>query len=168
MFHAERKGMEMKGKKQRPRKPGEPLSDPVREKFAQQLAAGLSQSAALRIAKPAAKNWKIETVRSNSSKIAAEPEVEARKKEILAETIPATVLKKCELLELISDELREASREPGMLSAASALVDKFAKLMDWYPHPELTLKNGGVSDNYKAPPGVAGLSDDEIRALLAR
>lgn len=157
----------MSKKRVYPRKPGEPLSDPVREKFAQQLAAGMSQKAALRIAKPHTKNWNENAANVDACKLAKEDEIQARKKEILADMIPSTVLKRCELLELISDELRDAAKEPGMLSAASGLVDKFAKLMDWYPHPELTLKNGGVSDNYKAPPGVAELTDEQIKALLA-
>lgn len=158
----------MKKKTDKPRKPNQPLSDPVRERFAQQLAAGLSQSAALRIVKPHAKNWKDTTVKVDASHLAAEPDVEARKQEILADMIPSTVLKRCELLVLISDELRDAAKEAGALSAASGLVDKFAKMMDWYPHPEVTVKNGGVSDNYKAPPGVADLSTEQIKALLAR
>lgn len=152
----------------KPRRPGEPINDPVREKFAQQLAAGMSQSAALRIAKPKARKWKDSAVRVDACRLAAEPDVEARKKEILADMIPSTVLKKCELLELISDELRDAAKEPGMLSAASGLVDKFAKMMGFYPAAQVTVKNGGVSDDFKAPPGIASLSDEQIRALLAR
>ena len=149
----------------KPRNPGQPLADATKERFAQQLAAGLSATAAFQVVKPAARNWKDESIRVAACRMAAEPEVPTRRDEILADMIPSTVMKKTDLMVLLSDEIREAAKEPGDLAASSALVDKFIKLMDWYPHPEVTVKNGGVSDNYTPPPTIANLDVATLRKL---
>lgn len=149
----------------KPRNKGQPLADAIKERFAQQLAAGLSATAAFQVVKPASRSWKPESVRVAACRLAAEPTVQERRDEILADIIPSTVMKKQDLMVLMSDEIREASREPGMLAAASPLVDKFIKLMDWYPHPELTVKNGGVTDDYKAPPAIRNLDAETLRKI---
>ena len=151
----------------KPRNKGQPLADAIKERFAQQLAAGLSATAAFQVVKPACRSWKPESVRVAACRLAAEPAVQERRDDILADIIPSTVMKKQDLMVLMSDEIREAAREPGMLSAASSLVDKFIKLMDWYPHPELTVKNGGVSDNYTPPPAIAQLDPETLKKLAA-
>lgn len=151
----------------KPREPGQPLADPTRERFAQQLAAGLSATEAFRVVKPAARNWKSESVRVAACRMANEPTVQARRDEILADMIPSTVMTKADLMVLMSDEIREASKEPGNLAASAGLVDKFIKLMDWYPHPEVTVKNGGVSKNYTPPPAITQLDPETLKKLAA-
>jgi hypothetical protein len=151
----------------KPRNPGQPLADPIKERFAQQLAAGLSATAAFHVVKPAARDWKAESVRVAACRMANEPTVQTRRDEILADMIPSTVMKKADLMVLLSDEIHDAAKEPGNLAASAGLVDKFIKLMDWYPHPEVTVKNGGVSADYTPPPAIAQLDPETLKKLAA-
>lgn len=152
--------------KRKSRKAGEPLADGKRERFAQQLAAGVSQKSALEAVNPSCRKWEDRSKRIAASRLANEAEIKERRDEILKEMIPDTVMKKTDLMVILSDEIREAAKEPGNVSAASALVDKFIKLMDWYPKQEVTIKNGGVSDNYTPPPAITQLDQATLKKLL--
>ena len=58
------------------------LENPRHERFAQELAQGISQRKAYRAAFPASERWKDETVDSKASKLAKDGKVLARVKEL--------------------------------------------------------------------------------------
>ena len=115
------------------RKKGTAL-DPIRERYAGQRAMGFSQIAALRQADPKANNKTTATLAVEACRMDAEPDVKARISVIQADMLRSSdaYLTKAQLAELISDEIREASREPGALSAAASLVDKYCKMFGFY------------------------------------
>lgn len=133
-----------------PRKPNTPLSDPVRERYAGQRAMGLSQVAAFRTAK-GSKKLTESSANTCASRMEAEPDVQARIAEITADMLKSseTYLTKAKLAEMISDELREAHKEPGMLSAASGLVDKYCKMFGFYEPDKIEAKLGCLGENEK-------------------
>lgn len=117
-----------------PRKKGQPLADPIRERYAGQRAMGFSQSAAFRNADPKSAKKTIGTIRTQAGRLEADPDVQERKAEILADMLHSSdaLLSKRQLAELICDEIREAHKEPGCLAAASGLVDKYCKMFGFY------------------------------------
>ena len=70
-----------------PRKPGEPLANPVAERYAGQRAMGLSQSAALRQADPRCGRRKPQSVEQMASRMEADPDVKERTKEIVGDLL---------------------------------------------------------------------------------
>lgn len=137
----------------------------VREKFAQNLVKGMSQQNALLAANP-----RIKTPRQaikRASALAKEPEVKERVHELLMESIPETVLKKNELLEILSDSIREAARELPTLVEAQGLVDKLAKLMGWYaPEAKDVAFSGSLTASYTPPKNVLAMTDEELARAI--
>ena len=131
------------------RKPGQPLADPLRERYAGQRAMGFSQSAAYRNANPDAKKRSAGSVKTMASRLEADPDVQERKKEILADMLHSNdaLLTKEQLAELICDELREAHKEPGALAAASGLVDKYCKMFGFYEPEKHNVKIGCLDED---------------------
>lgn len=117
-----------------PRRKGQPLADPIRERYAGQRAMGFSQSASFRNADPKSAGKTVGTIRTQAGRLEADPDVQERKAEILADMLRSSdaLLSKRQLAELICDEIREAHREPGCLAAASGLVDKYCKMFGFY------------------------------------
>ena len=126
--------MPRKPKEKPPRKKGQPLADPIRERYAGQRAMGFSQSASFRNADPNSAKKTVGTIRTQAGRLEADPEVQERKAEILADMLQSSdaLLSKRQLAELICDEIREAHKEPGCLAAASGLVDKYCKMFGFY------------------------------------
>lgn len=117
-----------------PRRKGQPLADPIRERYAGQRAMGFSQSASFRNADPKSAKKTVGTIRTQAGRLEADPDVQERKAEILADMLHSSdaLLSKRQLAELICDEIREAHKEPGCLAAASGLVDKYCKMFGFY------------------------------------
>lgn len=117
-----------------PRRKGQPLADPIRERYAGQRAMGFSQSASFRNADPKSAKKTVGTIRTQAGRLEADPDVQERKAEILADMLQSSdaLLSKRQLAELICDEIREAHKEPGCLAAASGLVDKYCKMFGFY------------------------------------
>ena len=134
-----------------PRKPGQPLADPIRERYAGQRAMGFSQAAAFRNANPNAKGKTSGSIKTMASRLERDPEVQERKQEILGDMLKSSdaLLTKQQLAELISDELREAHKEPGMLAAASGLVDKYCKMFGFYEPEKHDVKVGCLDEDGK-------------------
>ncbi len=153
--------MKRRNPKHPPRKPGQPLADPIRERYAGQRAMGFSQSAAFRNADPSAKKKTPGSIKTMAGRLEADPDVQERKSEILDDMLKSSdaLLSKKQLAELICDELREAHKVPGALSAASGLVDKYCKMFGFY-EPEKHDVNVGCLDE--------GQRDAKIAALLAK
>lgn len=140
----------MKKTSREPRKPNTPLADPVRERYAGQRAMGFSQSAAFRTAK-GNKMLTDGSVKACASRMDAEPDVQARIAEINADMLHSSeaYLSKMRLAEMISDELREAAKEPGMLAAASGLIDKYCKMFGFYEPEKTEVKLGCLDERQK-------------------
>lgn len=85
------------------------LDDPKLERFAQLLAQGKSQSAALRTVNPKAKKWKDETVWSKASTWAADEKVRARVAELQEASVSEAVCTRREILEKLSEVVRGRS-----------------------------------------------------------
>lgn len=146
-------------RKRQPRSPGQPLADPIRERYAGQRAMGFSQAAAFRNAHPNAKGKSQNSINVMASRLERDPEVQERKQEILDDMLKSSdaLLTKRQLAELICDELRKAHKEPGALAAASGLVDKYCKMFGFY-EPEKHDVNVGCLDE--------GQRDAKIAAVL--
>ena len=132
-----------------PRKKGTPLADPIRERYAGQRAMGFTQAAAFRNAHPNAKGKTQNSINVLASRLERDPEVQARKQEILDDMLKSSdaLLSKQQLAELISDELREAHKEPGALAAASGLVDKYCKMFGFYEPEKHDVKVGCLDED---------------------
>ncbi len=132
----------------KPRKPGTPLENPVAERYAGQRAMGLSQAAALRQADPRCKRRKPQSVDQMASRMEANPDVKARTAEINSDLLHSSdaYLTKAQLAELVTDELRTMAREPGGLSAAASLVDKYCKMFGFYEAEKKEVKLGCVDE----------------------
>lgn len=131
--------------KPRPRtSPNTPLTDPVRERYAVERAAGLGKSAAYRKANPNAKKMSDKTITVSASRFEAEEEVQTRIQEVQNDLLKSSdaLLSKQQLAELITDELRTMAREEGGLASAASLVDKYCKMFGFYTpeKSEVTLK----------------------------
>lgn len=138
-------------RERQPRKPGEPLQNPVAERYAGQRAMGLSQSAALRQADPRCGRRKPASVEQMASRMEADPEVKERTKEIVGDLLHSSdaYLTKAQLAELVTDELRTMAREPGGLTAAASLVDKYCKMFGFYEAEKKEVKIGCVDEDVK-------------------
>lgn len=132
-----------------PRRPNEPLADPVRERYAGQRAMGLSQAAALRQADPRAAHRKDASNEQMASRIERDPDVRARTKEIVGDLLKSSdaYLTKAALAELITDEIRTMAREPGGLTAAASLVDKYCKMFGFYEAEKREVRLGCVDED---------------------
>ena len=95
---------------------------------------GFSQSASFRNADPKSAKKTVGTIRTQAGRLEADPDVQERKAEILADMLQSSdaLLSKRQLAELICDEIREAHKEPGCLAAAAGLVDKYCKMFGFY------------------------------------
>ena len=141
-----------------PRKPGQPLADPIRERYAGQRAMGYSQTAAFRNADPDARRKTDGSVKTMASRMERDAEVQERKREILDDMIRTSdaMLTKVRLAEMISDTLRDAHQETSAFIGASSLVDKYCKMMGYY-EPERHEMRVGCLDAAGVEAKVAAL-----------
>ena len=142
----------------KPRQPGTPL-DPIREAYAGQRAMGYSQRASFLKANPKASKMKLNSVDAMASMMEAEPDVQARRREIQAELIKNddAICSKKEIAELLSDALRRAATEEALMSSAAGIADKLNKMFGYY-EPERHDFNLGCLEQ--------GEVDAKITALL--
>ena len=87
------------------------LENARHETFAQELAKGISQRKAYRVAFPNSLKWKNETVDSKASALAKNDKVLARLKELQKETAKATILTAQERLEFLSGIVTDINKE---------------------------------------------------------
>lgn len=152
-------GKQQKPAKKPPRKPGTPLADPVRERYAGQRAMGMSQEQAYRKAKPGAEKRERKSVSVSATRMDAEPEVQARIAEINVDLLRSSdaYLTKAKLAELLSDAIRRALTDDTVFSTGPGLVDKYCKMFGFY-EPEKHEMQVGCLD--------AGERDRKIERLL--
>lgn len=86
------------------------LSSSKKEKFAQNVASGMSQADAYRDAYPSNRPRKDGTVRKSACLLAAEPEVAERIKELQAAAASAAVMQRQERMETLSAIARDETK----------------------------------------------------------
>ncbi len=138
--------------------PNTPLTDPVRERYAVERAAGLGKSAAYRKANPNAKKMTSNTIAVAASRFESEEEIQTRIQEVQTDLLKSSdsLLSKQQLAELITDELRTMAREEGGLASAASLVDKYCKMFGFYT-PEKTEVSLKCADESTVNAKVASL-----------
>ena len=142
-------GKQQKPAKKPPRKPGTPLSDPVRERYAGQRAMGLGQAASYRKARPDAARMKPASVDACASRMEAEDDVQARIAEIGADLLRSSdaYLTKAKLAELLSDAIRRALTDDTVFSTGPGLVDKYCKMFGFYEPEKHEMQVGCLDEN---------------------
>lgn len=140
------------------------LSNPRHERFAQLVAAGKSQAEAYREAYPRSRAWKDKTVWENGSRLAAK--VAARVDELKRAAASAAVCSAREMQERLSRQFR-ALDEAGEVEAMVKTGALLAKLIGAESATRVELRNGGVTEDYREPPAVAKMSDEDLLALVA-
>ena len=117
-----------------PRKTGQPLDDPIRERYAGQRAMGSNKTDAFKSANPNSPHMTQASIYVSSCRMDQEPDVRDRKAEILADMLASSdkYLTKAKLAELLSDAIRNALTDELLLSNGAGLVDKYCKMFGFY------------------------------------
>ena len=135
------------------------LDNARHETFAQELAKGVSQRKAYRVAYPRSERWKDTTVDAKACRLAKEDKVKARYEELkenAANAAGGAVMTRNEKRKLLAEMARNNE-----LSAADRqrAIDLDNKMEDEYTN------NVNLSTNAKNP--LAGLSTEELKKLVA-
>lgn len=145
---------------------GEPLASVRREQFAQAVARGEFLQDAYREAYPGSAKWSGKSLRNRSSKLAAIPEVAERILAIRRAAADATVIGIREFQERLTRRFRTADAE-GDVDAMVKVGTLLAKCVPDLAEPaKVEVRNGGVTDDYRPPPAVARMADEELRGIL--
>ena len=94
------------------------------ERYAQEIARGMSQADAYRAAKPSACRWTEKTVYSRASEMRRIPEVDERIKELQAEAAAAAVMDRQERLETLTAIARDEHMHPKQRMQAIDILNK--------------------------------------------
>ena len=100
------------------------LSNAQYERYAQEIARGMSQADAYRAAKPSACRWTEKTVYSRASEMRRIPEVDERIKELQAEAAAAAVMDRQERLETLTTIARDEHMHPKQRMQAIDILNK--------------------------------------------
>lgn len=100
------------------------LKNPKDEIFAQQLAAGATQSDAYRAAYPRSRNWKNATVANKAYIIAKDPDIEARVAELLSEAATRAVMQRQERMEALTEIARNGAKQDRWRIQAIEVLNK--------------------------------------------
>ena len=100
------------------------LSNAQYERYAQEIARGMSQADAYRAAYPKSARWKDKTVYNHASEIRRIPEVDARIKELQAEAAAAAVMDRQERLETLTAIARDEHMHPKQRMQAIDILNK--------------------------------------------
>lgn len=100
------------------------LKNPKDEIFAQQLAAGATQSDAYRAAYPRSLNWKNTTVANKAYIIAKDPDIAARVEELLAEAATKAVMQRQERMETLTSIARNKTKQDRWRIQAIEVLNK--------------------------------------------
>lgn len=143
------------------------LKNPKDERFAQLVAQGKSQSDAYREAYNSKASDK--TVWENASKKAAkvEPRVTEIRQMAERKAVSNTICTINELKEGLSHAFRDALNKgdlDGMVKVATVL----GKWSGAEAAAKIEVRNGGVTDDYRAPPHLMAMDDEELARLVTR
>ena len=145
---------------------GRPLANARRERFAQLVASGRTQADAYREAYPSSKKWKLSALHTHSCELAALPEVVARVEALKRAAAEASVLGAKEFRERLTRQFRAADAA-GDLDAMVKIGSLLAKVVSGLSEPtKVEVRDGGVTDDYREPPSVSRMGDDELRGML--
>lgn len=140
-----------------------PLKNVRHEKFAQLVASGMTQADAYREVYPRSRAWMAKTVREHGSKLAAiVADRVAELQRIAASEAVCTVREMQERLSRQFRALDEAGDVDGLVKVGALL----AKVTGAEGATRVEVRDGGVTADYRPPPAVARLGDDELRGLL--
>lgn len=100
------------------------LANAQYERYAQEIARGISQADAYRAAYPKSARWKDKTVYNHASEMRRIPEVDERIKELQAEAAAAAVMDRQERLETLTAIARDEHMHPKQRMQAIDLINK--------------------------------------------
>ena len=100
------------------------LSNAQYERYAQEIAKGMSQADAYRAAYPKAVRWKDKTVYNRASEMRSIPEVDERIQELQAEAAAAAVMDRQERLETLTTIARDEHMHPKQRMQAIDILNK--------------------------------------------
>lgn len=100
------------------------LANAQYERYAQEIARGISQADAYRAAYPKAARWKDKTVYNHASEMRRIPEVDARIKELQDEAAAAAVMDRQERLETLTTIARDEHMHPKQRMQAIDILNK--------------------------------------------
>lgn len=100
------------------------LANAQYERYAQEIARGISQADAYRAAYPKSARWKDKTVYNHASEMRRIPEVDERIKELQAEAASAAVMDRQERLETLTTIARDEHMHPKQRMQAIDLINK--------------------------------------------
>lgn len=131
------------------------LENARHEKFAQELAKGISQRKAYRAAFPRAEKWKDETVDTKASALAKNDKVLARFKELQELAASKAIKTVTERKEWLSKTMDDESEKTENKLKACDLLNRMDGI-----YTEKVQVNGNVNNP------MAGLTTDELKKLI--
>jgi hypothetical protein len=134
------------------------------ERFAQLIAKGYTQADAYREVYFTGRA-KEESIYAKASEKAVK--VRVRVKELQEEAASEAVCSAREMQERLSDMFRTAHKE-GDRDGAVKVGTLLAKITGAEAAAKIEVRNGGVTDDYRAPPHVLELSDEELAKMIGR
>lgn len=140
-----------------------PLKNVRHERFAQLVAEGKSQSEAYREVYPGSRAWQDASVHQRASKLCAK--VLPRVRALQAEAKDAAVCSAREMQEKLSAKFRQKFEEDDV-EAMVRVGTLLAKVTGAESATRVEVRDGGVTADYRPPPAVARLGDEELRGLL--
>lgn len=145
---------------------GVPLQNIRRERFAQLVAGGAQLIDAYREAYPGSAKWAPASLRKRASRLFAMEEVSVRIADIRRAAADETVIGIREFQERLTRRFRVADAE-GDVDALVKVGALLAKCVPDLAEPaRLEVRDGGVTDDYRAPPSVSRMADEELRGIL--
>lgn len=144
------------------------LKNPKDEKFAQLVAKGMSQSDAYREVYATGKTSD-ETVWGKASAKAGKVRVriEELREKAIAKAEPGAIATIQEMQEGLTKLLRE-SIEEGDKDGAVKISTLLGKWQGAEAAAKIEVRNGGVTDDYKAPPHLLNMSDEELIEMMRK
>lgn len=130
------------------------IKDQVKERFAQEVAAGGTQSEAYRRANPKANRWKPQSVYVESSKLIKLPEVRLRVEELKAESAERVILSRGWVIEQLMENatLAKAASDFTAANKALELLGKTDELAMFEDRRHVTSDNRNHNIEERVPP----------------
>lgn len=144
------------------------LKNPKDERFAQLVAAGKSQSDAYREVY-ATGRAKEESIHAKASEKAVKVRlrIEELRAKAIAKSEPGAIATIQEMQEGLTKLLRDSIAE-GDRDGAVKISTLLGKWQGAEAAAKIEVRNGGVTDDYKAPPHLVALSDDELLTMMGK
>lgn len=144
------------------------LKNPKDERFAQLVAKGMSQSDAYREAfNP--KGSKAKTIWENASKkyTKVKPRIDEIRERAIAKAEPGAIATIQEMQEGLTKLLRDSIAE-GDKDGAVKISTLLGKWQGAEAAAKIEVRNGGITDDYKAPPHLLNMSDEELIEMMRK